>query len=378
MNNKRSVVSLKTLSYILSNFQIPKLQRNLDEEHVASMIKDQEEEYKKHGCFSMLQSMTVASLKHGGNTSLFLLDGQHRVKAYSILKEKYPIYDIIIPVVEYSLDSQQELNEYYNRINKNMPIHPFETESAWADCGKLYLEHFEKKFGSYLKKSDKCHSPHISINKLKSGLHGRGITNKLNLLNKSVQDFWEKTLEVNEYIKKYRNCHMLNAVMKKHINDCEEKAKKNKCDICYLGVWKNLEWLDIALECLKQDKNVEKVKIDFENVEKRPFIPFTLREQVWKKYSANISDHGKCYTCNKDINFTDMECGHIKAHALGGAAILENLMPVCRTCNRDMGIMDLNEYKELLSKCAENEADLDCSAANKGTQHYRHWQVNLG
>ncbi len=42
-----------------------------------------------------------------------------------------------------------------------------------------------------------------------------------------------------------------------------------------------------------------------------------------------------------------MECGHIVAHALGGEITFNNLQPTCKTCNRDMGVMNLNEYKLL-------------------------------
>jgi 5-methylcytosine-specific restriction endonuclease McrA len=45
-----------------------------------------------------------------------------------------------------------------------------------------------------------------------------------------------------------------------------------------------------------------------------------------------------------------MECGHIIAHALGGNALLDNLMPVCKSCNRDMGTMNLEEYKCIVQK----------------------------
>jgi len=57
--------------------------------------------------------------------------------------------------------------------------------------------------------------------------------------------------------------------------------------------------------------------------------------------------NGKCYVCDKKIDFRDMECGHIVAHALGGEITFNNLQPTCKTCNRDMGVMNLNEYKLL-------------------------------
>ena len=63
--------------------------------------------------------------------------------------------------------------------------------------------------------------------------------------------------------------------------------------------------------------------------------------------NLNICDKGYCYTCNNELHFKEMECGHIIAHSLGGNETFENLMPICKTCNTKMGIMNLEEYKIL-------------------------------
>jgi 5-methylcytosine-specific restriction endonuclease McrA len=57
---------------------------------------------------------------------------------------------------------------------------------------------------------------------------------------------------------------------------------------------------------------------------------------------------GKCYVCENTLDYDNMECSHIIAHALGGDISLDNLQPCCKSCNRDMGIMNLYEYKNLI------------------------------
>lgn len=345
---RRSSVTLETLARVLG-YNIPRLQRCLDEDHVSHMVQDQVAEYEMHGCFSMLQSMTVGVVESGEDAGMYLLDGQHRAKAFTIIREWIDTSDVVIPVVTYLVASKKELTDYYNRINKHMPIHPFETETAWEDFGKTYLEDFKRAFGAYCKSTDRCHTPHISLNRLKEGLSGRAVSNKLAALMKDTRDLWEKTLEVNEYIKTNRGCHLLDTAIRKRIQECEVKAEKHGCNVCYLGVWRNLEWLDLALEALREGISVKDCKAaTLIQVAGRPFIPFALREQVWKKHNKNLSDHGECFTCGREIAYTDMECGHIKAHVLGGDTSFENLMPVCRPCNRDMGIMDLFEYKGIV------------------------------
>ena len=40
------------------------------------------------------------------------------------------------------------------------------------------------------------------------------------------------------------------------------------------------------------------------------------------------------------------ECGHIKPESKGGTLSLNNLKPICSTCNKCMGNMPFNEFKK--------------------------------
>jgi 5-methylcytosine-specific restriction endonuclease McrA len=71
---------------------------------------------------------------------------------------------------------------------------------------------------------------------------------------------------------------------------------------------------------------------------------------------------GACYTCGTELRFRDMECGHVVAHALGGSTELANLMAVCRTCNRDMGIRNLEAYRR---RICEMRGDLDAESESE-------------
>ena len=81
---------------------------------------------------------------------------------------------------------------------------------------------------------------------------------------------------------------------------------------------------------------------------KKP-IPKALRDHVWREYCGrNFDSH--CYCCHKKISVQDWECGHIIAEANGGKTIIENLRPICSTCNKSMGTTDMDEFKKLFSK----------------------------
>lgn len=56
---------------------------------------------------------------------------------------------------------------------------------------------------------------------------------------------------------------------------------------------------------------------------------------------------GKCYCCEiRTIHITDFQVGHNKAVAKGGSDNISNLRPICGPCNRGMGTMSIEKYRE--------------------------------
>ena len=75
-------------------------------------------------------------------------------------------------------------------------------------------------------------------------------------------------------------------------------------------------------------------------------VPKPLRKQVWLKRNGNVIE-GKCYVCIGAISYDTFESGHVKAASTGGETTLQNLEPICKTCNNDMGIEDLEQFKKV-------------------------------
>lgn len=345
------IKSQLTLKYVgdLRDLRIPKFQRIVDKEHVAHLVRDQKKEYEKWKCFSILQSISIATVR--GDDS-YVIDGQHRLLAFKELEQQgYPVRDIVIPVVIYDILDMTEMKHYFTRINMNRQVHPLELQEDFANVGKVLVENFTKEFGIYVKndtKNSRC--PHINLSELKKHIAARNIGDILEQHSLSVRALWEKIEEFNSYIANNVKSHQqLCQMMGKRIAECELKAIKFSAPtICYLGIWRKFEWLDFCLLALVENKQFADINISCETTPKRLIIPVSVREQVWKKVNVNTSDIGVCFTCCNDLYFRDMECGHIKAHSLGGKPTFDNLMPVCKSCNKDMGIMDLFLYKSMI------------------------------
>jgi hypothetical protein len=76
----------------------------------------------------------------------------------------------------------------------------------------------------------------------------------------------------------------------------------------------------------------------------RPKIPKALRVAVWNRYHQD-REYALCFVgCQTKITPFDFECGHVVAFANGGPTQLDNLRPICSTCNKSMGRTDMDVF----------------------------------
>ena len=71
-----------------------------------------------------------------------------------------------------------------------------------------------------------------------------------------------------------------------------------------------------------------------------------VRQQCWCKRNGRSLD-GKCYCYKRNITYDEFECGHIHPESQGGGTLLNNLEPICRTCNRSMGTTNMKNLSNL-------------------------------
>lgn len=83
--------------------------------------------------------------------------------------------------------------------------------------------------------------------------------------------------------------------------------------------------------------------IDVGVKKKRKTIPKTIRNQVWRKYCGNSLD-SKCFCCLQELKYETWEAGHIIPASKGGPDTIENLRPICISCNRSMGDTNMKTF----------------------------------
>jgi len=378
VENAKNRVSLETVATVL-RYTFPALQRSVDEAHVMAMVEDQRREFDSIGEFSLLQSLSVARMQQQDNR-VYVLDGQHRVRCFMRLRELgYPVDSVIVPVVSYRVADRAELAAYFNRINQNLPVHPLDLrdgeEDPRARFAKAFVAWMQSTYGPYVKRTTggagvRC--PHIALEHLKDEIGKRidvdggtpfDADGALRSMCSAVRSF-DTTM---------RAIHLeddqdLDDIVRKRMDDCAKKVattrgQRQPSSVCYLGMFRKYEWLDACVECVRNaaDSSVEVVVPRWlcrslassfggatasYSSSRRERVSHVVRREVWAKVNIRDYDAGRCYTCGEDLRFHEMECGHVVAHAMGGRAELSNLMPVCKTCNRDMGVQNLEDYKQ--------------------------------
>ena len=81
-------------------------------------------------------------------------------------------------------------------------------------------------------------------------------------------------------------------------------------------------------------------------VKPRRSIPKKIRGLTWKAHFGN-SMTGSCFCCKTVLEaLDDWHAGHIVAHANGGKDTVDNLRPICISCNLSMGTENMDDFKE--------------------------------
>lgn len=315
---------------------IGEIQRNIDKEHLQELIEYHEKYKEKYGIYNFCTPIILCDL----NEKYSIIDGQHRFECIKYLLEKNEEnFNIILIIIR--IDNFEEYDKYFTAINRNKPVYIFKNVQDWKQVMKGVEKYLMDNYKNYIKGTENPIQPHFNIEKLKKYVDENNVISKIGLnydeliseieeLNKFYKLHWKEKIKNKKYVKD----------VEKIMERIEKKDGNNKF---YLGIYKNFEWLERIVQKIQY-------KIDYINIEHyssitaRIKIPKKLRQKLWEKYFPNNSK-GFCYVCKEEINSFEFECGHVISVFYGGGNEIENMRPICRTCNGDMGIQNLEDYR---------------------------------
>ena len=78
---------------------------------------------------------------------------------------------------------------------------------------------------------------------------------------------------------------------------------------------------------------------------KKKSIPLALKRNVWNKYVGEYIGKTLCLCCKlTHITQMNFSCGHIISEFNGGTNKLNNLKPICVSCNSSIRTQNMDEF----------------------------------
>ena len=357
--HKRIVTGSVKVSILLdSDIEIPNFQRDSVQQHVDEIASYLHTTKSRYGKYEMLGIITIGYFKK----MFFMIDGQHRYFAIKSLYENKDVPDeedweigiSILRCTKYS-----EMSEAFLSLNKAVPI----------------AKHL--RFSDNVDEADR-------LNEIKS------------YLSEQMADYFSKSkdtkranrpnfLSVDKFVDMFVEKHKPTGVQINLDFFLEENRKwgevlKSRATVCWYAhkavelvhqkvtgkPLKNRELKGLATE----DSKYVKVKKDgrtteplylgcyyFSNdaypTEPSKEIRCIVRD-LWfrfvKEKAGQIPDAGGnvgCVVCAKHfVSPTMFHLGHIHSKDQGGLPHIDNLVPICQSCNTTMSIVHMRDYCE--------------------------------
>ena len=330
----------------------------------------------KHFIASM-SLLVISKIVIGNNVEYLLVDGQHRYNMIIDLLSEDPEINESILVSIIDISSKDELVQLFEMINKDSEkcVFPkldiFDKEIYEKIKDKLnmhYIECLPKRKNQY----SKCYTlvGFIEELTLRNYFNKFRENKKFNMLDKNISDEIYKILLKKEK-RFFDKIKYLEKVCDDNNNFSLEEKKLIQNKSCMF--FKNNNFIDWLL-----DENIE--PIHNENI--RAKIPTQLKKDVWKSEFGSITS-GKCpiFNCNNILSLNvqnSWQCGHIISKYNKGDTNLENLRPICPSCNNDMKEKNWLEWEEKKKRDQiietyyedDNDCDLEVKCKKPGCKVY--------
>ena len=342
--NNRIIGNIFLKDILRHKIMIPNEQRIRDDDKVKEIVELQDLYKKKCGHFNFLGSINI----HEYDNKYYLVDGQHRFTAMKKL-ENAGYNDLNVDIELTMVENMEELKFNYAMINKNTELPEF-PEDIDKNIPEQVAQYFFMEYPNVWTKKKRNIRPFLNKNNFQEAIGY--LLSKINENKKQsnkelcdVEDLKKMILEKNERMSNWPVAAYDKNIRKiKKTPEYLEQCHKNNI---YLGMYNHTneeygyEWIkeivkDHTGEILKKEPKKNKKKK----------IPKNLRNQVWNKYNDENNTMAKCYCCDAEkLHIAkSWHCGHVIAEHNGGNLTVENLRPICGSCNSSMGTQNLYDY----------------------------------
>jgi hypothetical protein len=313
-----------------------KFQRQIDLKQVDEIVDYQTKIFKTKNKFEIFNCLFI-SYCNVLRDNYQIIDGQHRFTAFQKLFETNGNFKIEYKII--ICQNEDQMYTYFEMINKSRPLVLHRNRNEGETMRKL-ITHIRTKYKSYVKPSENPRVPNMNLDKLERFLKEHHVVSKC----------IEKDLDVVEMLEKLNTFY--NTILEQHSEKWHEwgvlQYQINLPDPkLFFGLYKNYEWISHLLRHIEEGIEYEsfphRSSICMERITKK------LRKDLWRKYFGSERE-GVCLCCDDVIDEDNYHAGHIISRVKGGETKMENLKPICPTCNRDMMIENMDDYKSRLDR----------------------------
>lgn len=289
----------------------PPYQADLDETKVQEMFAS----YQTKPEFGHFKNTIIIAVRMSGQRCFYLVDGQHRVE----MCKRYPI-TYSFRVLFYPICTDDEMRHLFREINhdshKNLTY-----VSLGADTARLvddFMDHYKDKPFTKKKGDSRLYT----------------LKNFTDLLSDYIQRFTDLPSLIQSIEQKQLEFIQL-------VDFTHSYAEEKEC---------------IQMQCILPLKECNFIEYLLNNVEPdykgkgKSFktIPKTLRRSIWSHWVGMKDGQPLCPICKVTlIEQMSFHCGHIIAKSKGGTNTVENLRPICQSCNSSMGNQNMDDFIRL-------------------------------
>jgi len=322
----RKRVAVAPLSYWLTHLHVPLFQRPEQRHHTAAITEALAAAVRKTGDIDLPGIITVA-LTHDGIT---IVDGQHRVAALRRLVQDLPALGTsLLEVALHTCDTPDAVFELYRQVNSSIPVPLTETETESIHRTELRQE-LEALYPLFLKSTARPRAPSFNLDTFLKHYNDFGAWKALG--EPTARAVIDALARYDAYLSSVPPSTRL------------EWGLPADTYATYWHWYSNGEWVPRLIA--SQTLPFEHMSHARHGAGARK-LPILLRRKVWEKRFPSVL-MGTCVCCDNALSYDAFESGHVVARCLGGADHVDNLEPICATCNRDMGIENLMSYRARL------------------------------
>jgi hypothetical protein len=329
LKQKPDFKSATFMKYTLSKDQLvslpllrPPYQADLDDTKVKEMIRS----YQVNPEFGYFKNTIVVAVRMSGQKCFYLVDGQHRVEMCKQKAIDYPFQ-----VLFYAISTDDEMRDLFREMNydsyKNLTY-----VSLGADTARLVddlMDHYKDKPFTKKKGETRLYTLKGFTDSLSTYIQRfTDLPSLIQAMEQKQHEFIQKVDFTHSYAEE-KECIQTQCILP--LKECNFiEFVLNNADPVYNG----------------KGKTISKT------------IPLSLKKAVWNHWMGMNVGEAKCPVCKISLIYQmSFHCGHIVAKSNGGINTVDNLKPICQSCNSSMGNQNMNDFIHLCTTGMLNKVE---------------------